>query len=78
MQAVVEAGFQLPAQAVDADAQRVHGDAQLLGEGLAVADVAVALVVFEHQLLLVRLKSREALAEAIEPAVSGLFFGHHG
>src|SRR5258708_39651361 len=76
VQAVVEAGLQPAAHAGNADAQRVHRDAELLGEGFAVADVAVPLMVLEHQLPLVRVQGREALTEAVEPAGPPAPAGH--
>src|SRR4051794_12208297 len=69
LETAFEAGLQLPPHAVDPDAQGIHGDVQLLGEGLAVADVALSLVIAEHQVPLVWGQGREAAAEAVEPAV---------
>src|SRR4051794_35881347 len=76
VKAGLEAVLQPAAHTVDADAQRVHGNAQLLREGLAVTNIAFALVVLEHQIPLLRLEGGEALAQAIEPAVARLLFGH--
>src|SRR5436305_4564345 len=76
-QAGMNAGFELAADPVDADAEGVHRDPRLAGELLAVADVvlpliAIPMVIPEHQVALVRRQLGEAPAEAFEPGVGGL------
>src|ERR1700710_1691124 len=76
-EAFVDAGLQLAADPVDADAEGVHRQAALLGQRLAVADVGLsltvgALVIPQHQVPLIRRQLRQAPPETVEAALARL------